>query len=85
MIRTQVQLPDEVYRQAKRIAAQREISLAEVVRRGLEHMIRTHPASVDPVATWRLPEPKHMGGFLAPPSTWRELSNEPRPPRMRRR
>jgi hypothetical protein len=85
MVRTQIQLPDEVYRQAKRIAAQREISLAEVVRRGLEHMIRTHPASVESLTSWRLPEAKHMGAFIAPPSEWRELSNEPRHPKMRRR
>jgi hypothetical protein len=32
MIKTQVQLPDELYRTAKAIAEQREWSLAEVMR-----------------------------------------------------
>jgi hypothetical protein len=36
MTRTQIQLPDELYQRAKAFAAQRELSLAEVTRRGLE-------------------------------------------------
>lgn len=36
MTRTQIQLPDELYQQAKALATDREISLAELVRRGLE-------------------------------------------------
>lgn len=39
MTRTQIQLPDELYRRAKALAADREISLAELVRNGLEHML----------------------------------------------
>ena len=39
MIRTQIQLPDELYKRAKALAADREISLAELVRNGLEHML----------------------------------------------
>ena len=43
MIKTQVQIPDELYRKAKQIAKERECSLAEVMRRGLEYMTRTCP------------------------------------------
>ena len=43
MIKTQVQLPDELYRTAKAIAEQREWSLAEVVRRGIEYMAIAYP------------------------------------------
>jgi len=43
MIKTQVQIPDELYQKAKQLAKEREWSLAEVMRRGLEHMTRTHP------------------------------------------
>lgn len=74
MIRTQVQLPDEVYRAAKRIAAEREITLAEVVRRGLEHMLRIYPLRDDP-GEWQLPAPHHLGSFRAPVDAWRELAN----------
>ena len=43
MVKTQVQIPDELYRKAKQIATEREISLAEVVRRGLEYMTAAYP------------------------------------------
>ena len=54
MIKTQVQLPDELYYKAKAIAEQREWSLAEVVRRGIEYMALAYPvrASAKP---WVLP------------------------------
>lgn len=54
MIKTQVQLPDELYRKAKTIAEQREWSLAEVVRRGLEHMALLYPVQ-EGSGTWKLP------------------------------
>jgi hypothetical protein len=76
MIRTQIQLPDELYRDAKRLAEEREITLAEVVRRGLEHMIRIYPSRDVTPGSWRLPEPRHLGRFRAPEEQWRELANE---------
>ena len=39
MIRTQIQLPDDLYRRAKRFGAAREMSLAEMTRRGLELLL----------------------------------------------
>lgn len=78
MMRTQIQLPDELYRQAKRIAAEQEITLAEVVRRGLEHMLRIYPPA--PASeNWRLPEPRHLGRFRAPEDEWRARANEEDP------
>jgi hypothetical protein len=57
MIKTQIQLPDELYHTAKAIAEQREWSLAEVVRRGLEHMAAAYP--VRPIKkNWELPSLK---------------------------
>jgi len=35
MTRTQIQLPDALYAQAQRLAEREEMSLAELVRRGL--------------------------------------------------
>ena len=43
MVKTQVQIPESLYRRAKQIAQAREFSLAEVMRRGLEYMSRSHP------------------------------------------
>jgi hypothetical protein len=54
MIKTQVQLPDELYYKAKAIADQREWSLAEVVRRGLEYMALTYPLRAS-ANQWVLP------------------------------
>lgn len=43
MIKTQVQIPDHLYREAKRVAEEYELSFAEVVRRGLERVIPAFP------------------------------------------
>ncbi len=74
MIRTQIQLPDELYREAKRIAAEQEISLAEVLRRGLEHMQRVYPPRPNN-GSWQAPKPRNLGEFQAPEDRWRELAN----------
>ena len=43
MIKTQIQIPDHLYREAKRIAADYEMIFAEVVRRSLEKTIPSYP------------------------------------------
>ena len=53
MIKTQVQIPDDLYRAAKRVARQRELSLAEVMRRGLEYIVSVYPTLDD--EPWELP------------------------------
>ena len=60
MIRTQVQIPDELYRQAKDVAARREISMAELVRRGLEYMIAVTPPG-EGGTDWELPVAQDLG------------------------
>jgi hypothetical protein len=75
MTRTQIQLPDALYAQAKRVAERHEISLAELVRRGLEHMLRVYRADATPDPEWRVPEPLSLGEFLAPVEAWRELAS----------
>ena len=54
MIKTQVQLPDQLYYKAKAIAEQREWSLAEVVRRGIEYMALAYPVK-DGTQGWDIP------------------------------
>ena len=80
MIRTQIQLPDALYAQAKQVAQQHEISLAELVRRGLEHMLRLYPLDQKRPDGWALPAALSLGDLLAPPEDWRELANPPLPP-----
>ena len=56
MIRTQVQIPDDLYERARRFSREREMSLAEVMRRGLELLLDRYPATPDaPAAAWVLP------------------------------
>lgn len=43
MIKTQIQLPEELFRQVRRFAAEREWSLAETFRRGAELLLQVHP------------------------------------------
>ncbi|HXV60822.1 MAG TPA: antitoxin [Vicinamibacteria bacterium] len=73
MTRTQIQLPDALYERAKRIAKRHEISLAELVRRGLEHIIELYPLDEKSVDQWELPSPRALGEFLSHPDDWREL------------
>lgn len=61
MTRTQIQMPDALYRQAKALADARESSLAEVVRNGLEYMIRVSAPPTADKQDWTLPKPVHMG------------------------
>ena len=61
MTRTQIQLPDLLYKQAKRLAEVREISLAELVRNGLEYMLRVSAPIEDPRKEWQLPVPRKLG------------------------
>jgi hypothetical protein len=55
MIRTQIQLPDQVYARARRVAKAKEISLAELARRGIETILDQYP------------EPELIGADWAPP------------------
>ena len=43
MTRTQIQLPEPLFRRLKRIAGERDWSLAELVRRGMEAYVQTCP------------------------------------------
>lgn len=45
MVRPQIQLPAELYKRAKALAAARELSLAELTRRGLELFLDRFPAN----------------------------------------
>jgi hypothetical protein len=73
MTRTRIQLPDELYQRAKRFAAARELSLAEMTRRGLELFLARYPEPSAPKAEWTLPEVRG-GGLKVPLSRLREIA-----------
>jgi hypothetical protein len=76
MVKTQIQLPDTLYGEAKRVAREREMSFAEVVRRGVEYVTRIYPPIEANAKTWRPPKPHRLGSFHAPPADWRALAND---------
>jgi hypothetical protein len=77
MVRTQIQIPDRLYREVKRVTAEREVSLAELARRGLEYMVKVSPpVVVGPRHDWILPSSVDLGGPpLLPEHEWRLLAN----------
>lgn len=73
MKRTQIQLPDWLFRSAHELAERKEISLAELVRRGLEYMVATHPDIGETPGMWQLPDAHRLESSdpFAEPG-WRE-------------
>ena len=65
MTRTQIQLPDELYQRAKAFAAEREISLAELTRRGLETFLARFPEPGTARRGWKPPLVR-SGGVKVP-------------------
>ncbi|HBA82599.1 MAG TPA: antitoxin [Verrucomicrobia bacterium] len=70
-------MPDELYRAAKELAARKEWSLAEIVRRGLETILAHYPEPEQPQSEWKLPEPRPLGAdaFFENPD-WRYEINQ---------
>ena len=78
MVKTQIQLPDRLYQEAKRVAREREFSLAEVMRRGVEYIVWVYPPTEPQQGPWPPPpEPGSLGSFKAPEEDWRALANDP--------
>lgn len=61
MIRTQIQLPDEVFTRAKTVCEAREISLAELARRGIEYILTVYSNPADGREEWQPPKPRPLG------------------------
>ena len=72
MIKTQIQFSDPLYHDLKRLAAERDLSLAEIVRRATERYVAQFPAGRDKTPEWQLPPALNLGGdFLADPAAIR--------------
>ncbi|MEI7730631.1 MAG: CopG family transcriptional regulator [Verrucomicrobiota bacterium] len=68
MVRTQIQLPDDMYRDLKSLAELREWTLAETIRRAAEQFLDRYPKADAVCKEWKLPEPMDLG--------WRGLTHE---------
>jgi len=74
MIRTQIQLPDNLYREVQRVARDQEWSITEVIRRGAESIIRTYPSIKKPVPSgWKFPPPIRSKMLVHDPGDLRDL------------
>jgi hypothetical protein len=67
MTRTQIQLPDDVYDRARKVCESREISMAELARRGFEYMLSIYAPAQDTGGEWQPPKPRNLG--------WKGLSH----------
>ncbi len=78
MVRTQIQLPEKLYRKLKRLAKLQETSLAEVLRRAGEREVAAHPEIDEAPDVWEPPEPRELGiRSDVPVEQWRLLANDP--------
>ena len=84
MTRTQIQLPDELYQRAKAFAADRELSLAEITRRGLELFLARFPQTAVERKKWQLPQVS-CGGVKVPLDKLHEISADEESTRSLRR
>ncbi len=76
MVKTQVQIPDYLFKEAKRIAVEGEMSFAQVVRQGLEAMVRRHPPGRIAPDEWKVPAPADLGAAMVPEEDWTALCHE---------
>jgi len=65
MVKTQIQMPDDLYARIKDLADKKEWSLAEALRRGAELLLQLYPAPGS--TSWTPPPPRRLG--------WRGLTD----------
>jgi hypothetical protein len=73
MVKTQVQIPDHLYGEAKRISKEYEMSFAEVVRRGLERVLPNYPPRKK-LGKWSPPKPRKLGCYDLTSEELRDLA-----------
>jgi hypothetical protein len=76
MVKTQVQIPDRLFKEAKQLAEESEMSFAQVVRLGLELVLKVRPLGRKPAKGWKVPQGKAMGLPLIPENQWTEAAHE---------
>ena len=81
--KTQIQVPEELYRELKEFAKQREWSLAETFRRGAELLLETYPGDRSgKLQAWSPPVSKKVGWKGLSAEGLRELAFQDQEPRL---
>ena len=76
MTKTQIQLPDPLYKEIKRVSREQDWSLAEVLRRGAEYVVRCYPRRETDRDVWELPAGSDLGSIKVPYQEWREFASD---------
>ena len=76
MIRTQIQLPDEMFQRVKVLADAQEWSMAEAVRRALEGLLAVYGGARVPSSEWSMPVLDLGVRLIADDESLRGLANE---------
>ena len=61
MMRARIRLPDDVYARARKVCDTREISFAELSRRGLEYILSVYAPAPGAGGEWQPPKPRRLG------------------------
>jgi len=62
MTKTQIQVPEDLFREVRAFAKKREWSLAETFRRGVELLLQVYPdTTAGPGTAWTPPTSSHAG------------------------
>lgn len=69
MIRTQIQLPEPLFGRLRLISKARDISVAELIRRGMELYVMSFPDVSEDSKVWKMPVLRGSGGHLVDPAT----------------
>jgi hypothetical protein len=86
VVKTQIQLPEELFREVKRFAAEREWSLAETFRRGAELLLQVHPsAPASKASGWMPPKSDAVGWCGLTARQLREMAFSDQEPDLPRR
>lgn len=83
MTKTQIQLPEDLYRQLKRFSKDREWSLAETFRRGAELILEVYPSDPLPSREWSPPKSSEVGWRGLTAEELRDLAFEDAEPALR--
>ena len=77
MKKTEVELPDAIYRQVEQMAGMLHLTVAELLCKAAEQMVHRQAIPAPrPGGDWRFPEGRRLGAFCTPVEEWRLLANE---------
>jgi hypothetical protein len=76
MKRTQIQLPDTLYKKLKRFSEIEETTVTDIIRKASEYFLSLYPNREKLESTWELPRPQDLGVFMTDDSGWRLRAHE---------